>query len=123
LQKFHLLPSPSSKPWKGKGEEGDHAQGAELAESDARRGTGHAGAVVGRRGGRRAPRGGKRGGGHRHRGGQREGGGPALTGKRRNLRYNNGGGSPEKMKFAGAEHKFDDWGRTVGRIDESKAPG
>jgi hypothetical protein len=50
-------------------------------------------------------------------------GSPARMGKRRNPRCNNGGGSPEKMKFAGAEHKFTDWGRTVGRIDESKALG
>jgi hypothetical protein len=32
-------------------------------------------------------------------------------------------GSPEKSTLAGAGHKFTDSGRTVGRIDESKAPG
>jgi hypothetical protein len=39
--------------------------------------------------------------------------GPAWMGKmekQRNSRCNNGGGSPEKRKFAGAEQKFADWG-------------
>jgi hypothetical protein len=37
--------------------------------------------------------------------------GPYTNGKiekRRNPRFNNGGGSPEKTKFTGAEHKFVD---------------
>jgi hypothetical protein len=48
--------------------------------------------------------------------------GPALMGKRKTPRCNNGGGSSEKTKFVGAEHKFTDWGRTIGWIDELKAP-
>jgi hypothetical protein len=55
--------------------------------------------------------------------GEREGrGGPCTNGKRK-PRRNNGGGSPEKTKFAKVEYKFTDWGRTVGWIDESKALG
>jgi hypothetical protein len=53
-------------------------------------------------------------------------GGLAWIGKRRtrrNPRYNNGGGSPEKTTLARAEHKIVDWGCTVDRIDESKASG
>jgi hypothetical protein len=74
--------------------------------------------------GRGCTHGERRGGGHRLRGGLGNGeGAPARTGKWRNPRCNNVGGSPEKTKFAGAKHKFTDFGQTIGRIDELKAPG
>jgi hypothetical protein len=53
------------------------------------------------------------------------GGESGLRGREENEEHNanNGGGSPEKTKFAGAEHKFADRGRNVGQIDKSKVPG
>jgi hypothetical protein len=42
--------------------------------------------------------------------------------KQGNPRCNNGGVLTGEDDLAGAEDKFADWGRTVGRIDESKAP-
>jgi hypothetical protein len=115
---FLLLPL---NHWRGRGEEGSCTQGrpsqpcAERCGGGGGRGRRHRGRE------RRRARGKPRGRGPTERAKGEEG--PALTGKRKNPRCNNGGGSLGKMKFARAEHKFTDWGRTIGWIDESKAPG
>jgi hypothetical protein len=41
--------------------------------------------------------------------------------KRRNPRYNNGGGSPKKTTLAGAEHKIVDWRQTKGTTTKLSA--
>jgi hypothetical protein len=120
LQNGHLLPpipSPSSQPWEGEGRGGSCAGGRAESAGRVRRTRGARAAAGHRWGTKRgvAPPPGKVRGGRPCTDGKTE--------KRRNPRYNNGGGLREKTTLAGAEHKIVDFGRTVGRIDESKAPG
>jgi hypothetical protein len=110
---FLLLFFPSTMGGRGE-KRGPHAGGRETGP-----------AVTGCERAGLPPPGGRRGGGAATGGGERRERGPCMDEKmekQRNPRCNNGGGSPEKTKFAGAEHKFVDCGRTIGRIDESKAP-
>jgi hypothetical protein len=89
-------------PWEGEGRGG----GCTAGPSRSAGRTGAAGGGPRAWGGRAAVS-------HRGRGvAAGEGEGPCMDGKmekRRNPRYNNGGGSPEKTTLAGAEHKIVDW--------------